>query len=261
MLAAEKQAAIHAAVAINVGPLVIENQALKRRVAQLSQTVLTNAEVLADERLRYVKEIEKLNLDNATRLHTSNELKKSNDELKAEIVHLKTIIADQQSKIDAQTVRIDAQTVQIDGLLKREKAKDAALARLMRRTARLMRRENLITAREAMRALERFICLETVGAKPLLRKEKSHTISAIEARPELKLKLPRWVTPEVLVELRKSKHAGNSVVHDSPFTRDDVVKAFADADPDREALKTEMLKMLDACYKLHSLPFGAPLKL
>ena len=247
MLAAEKQAAIHAAVAINVGPLVIENQALKRRVAQLSQTVLTNAEVLADERLRYVKEIEKLKLDN-TRLH------KSNDELKAEIVHLKTIIADQQSKID-ELVKSNEE------LVKSNKEKDDDITWLMNTTRRLMRRENLITAREAMRALERFICLETVGAKPLLRKEKLYTISAIEARPELKLKLPRWVTPEMAVELRTSKDDGNSAIHDEAFTRDDVVKAFADADPDREALKTEMLKMLDACYKLHSLPFGAPLKL
>ena len=93
------------------------------------------------------------------------------------------------------------------------------------------------------------------------RRARLYTISAIEARPELKLKLPRWVTPEVVVELRKSKDDGNSVIHDPPFTRDDVVIAFAcpDADPDSKDLKTEMLKMLDAYYELHSLQFGAPL--
>ena len=53
------------------------------------------------------------------------------------------------------------------------------------------------------------------------------------------------MTPEVVVELRKFKRNGNTAIHDETFTRDAVVEAFADADPDREAL---MLKMLDACY-------------
>ena len=147
-----------------------------------------------------------------------------------------------QSKIDEQMVLIDE---------------------IERNVARLMRRQNLITAREAMRALEWFICLETVGAKSRVLKERLFTIGAIEKyfekRSELKRKLPTWVTPEVVVELRKSEHDGNDVFHDLTFTRDDVVEAFADADPDSEALKMKMLKMLDAYYTAHSLPFGAPL--
>jgi hypothetical protein len=276
----EVKAAMSAAV---FGPLVSENCGLKSRVAQLSQKVLANAEELADERLRYVKEIaklnldndelsqkvlanaeeladerlryvkeiDKLNLDNATRLRTSNELKKSNDELKAEIVHLKTIIADQQSKIDE--------------LVKSNKEKDDDITWLMNTTrelmstnVRLLRRENLITAREAMRALEWFICVETVGAKTRVANEKLFTIAAIEKRSELKRKLPTWVTPEVVVELRKTKSGGSAAIHDAPFTHDEVEEAFADADPDSKALKMMMLKMLDAYYTLHSLPFGKP---
>ena len=259
----EVKAAMSPTVATAVGPLVIdnlviENHGLKSRVAQLSQKVLANAEELADERLRYVKEIEKLNRDNDDLRKSNDELRKSNDELKADIVHLKSIIADQQSKIDKQTVQMDKQTVQIDKQTVQIAKLTVQSDYLLKRVARLMRGQNLITAREAMRALEWFICVETVGAKTRVAKEKLFTIDAIE-RSELKRKLPTWVTPEVVVELRKSKHDGNTAIHDARFTRDDVEEAFADADPDREALKMMMLKMLDAYYKLHSLKFGAPL--
>ena len=174
---------------------------------------------------------------------------------------MNSVITTHSATLSAQAELNAQQNATITAHENRSATQDAVIATLVSTNVRLLRRENLITAREAMRALEKFICLETVGAKPLLRKEKLYTISAIEARPDLKLKLPRWVTPEMAVELRTSKDDGNSAIHDEAFTRDDVVKAFADADPDREALKTEMLKMLDACYKLHSLPFGAPLKL
>ena len=204
-----------------------EKRDLIAKVDDLRARALKNAEELAEERKSYKIEIEKLRIDN-------DQLVKSNGELKAEITRLESIVAEQETKINEQSSRIALQ--------------DQALARLLRR-------ENFVTAREAMRALEWFLCVEAVGSAKDVKSKKLYTIAKLSDNG---ISLPAWATADVVAELRETKRDGDAVLHDMPFELADVQEAFKDADPKKQAVKEKMLAKLVDFYKMRGVSFGTP---
>lgn len=195
--------------------------------AQHRQAAETRA-LVAENLLKNTSNIEDLFKENERLSQENKELKDENAKLKKEIDELRATIKKHEETITKHETVLN----------------------------RLLERENLITAREAARSLEWFVCVDAQKGDWKKAFKDTRNLALVESAG---LPLPPWMDEHILNCLRKMKGDGDDVVHDRSFTEADVEEAFKAGDQSTLPAKMKMLEELKKFYASHKIPFGTPI--
>lgn len=115
---------------------------------------------------------------------------------------------------------------------------------------------NPLTAREAVRALENYICVDIVGSKKKAKKERVFTVAQANSS-QYSRSLHSKLTKDQISLIDFIKDTGNNIAH-LQFDKADLLEALEDEDDDEDSKKDKatLVQMLENYCKLDGKPFG-----